>query len=72
VAKYGPLYEELLRTMVTNNSFSESSSMVRLIAAIAAELLRSETVYNTARPHQALGQLTPFEHLTTHFTPEAV
>jgi transposase InsO family protein len=42
------------------------------VAGLAAELLRSETVYNTVRPHQALGQLTPFEHLTTHFTPEAV
>jgi putative transposase len=52
--------------------FYECSTADNTVAALAADLLRWETVYNTVRPHQALGQLTPLEYLTTHFTQEAV
>jgi transposase InsO family protein len=52
--------------------FYECSDADPTVAALCAELLRWETVYNTVRPHQALGQLTPLEYQTTHFTPEAV
>jgi len=40
---------------VTNSSFA--------IAELRAELLEWERTYNTIRPHQALGYLTPFEFL---------
>jgi putative transposase len=52
--------------------FYECTDAEPTVASLAAELLRWETVYNTVRPHQALGQLTPLEYLTTHFTTEAV
>lgn len=52
--------------------FYECTDADPTVAALAAALLRWETVYNTVRPHQALGQLTPLEYLTTHFTEEAV
>ena len=35
------------------------------LAAFQAELRAWETVYNTIRPHQALGYLTPAEYLAS-------
>lgn len=52
--------------------FYECTTADSSIAALAPALLAWETVYNTVRPHQALGQLTPLEYLTIHFTQEAV
>jgi putative transposase len=52
--------------------FYECTDAEPTVTALAAELLRWETVYNTVRPHQALGQLTPLEYLTTNFTQEPV
>lgn len=39
------------------------------VAALSPDLRRWEEVYNTVRPHQALGYLTPAEYLT-HLTQE--
>ncbi len=39
---------------------------------LRAELRHWEDVYNTVRPHQALGQLTPLEYLSTHFPTKVV
>jgi len=52
--------------------FYECTEAEPTVAALAAELRGWEDVYNTIRPHQALGQLTPLEYLSTHFTNEAV
>jgi len=52
--------------------FYECTTAAPTVAALATQLLAWERVYNTVRPHQALGQLTPLEYLTTHFTQEAV
>lgn len=52
--------------------FYECTDAEPTVATLAAGLLAWETVYNTVRPHQALGQLTPLEYLTTHFTQEPV
>ena len=38
---------------------------VERLEALAAELAVWETVYNTIRPHQALGQRTPAEYLAS-------
>ena len=43
--------------------FHECSSAEPTVAALGADLLVWETIYNTVRPHQALGYLTPAEFL---------
>ena len=43
--------------------FYECSAAAPTVAAMAAELRRWETVYNTVRPHQALGYRTPHQFL---------
>ena len=43
--------------------FYECSNAEPTVAALGAELLVWETTYNTVRPHQALGYLTPAEFL---------
>jgi transposase InsO family protein len=50
--------------------FYECTDAEPTVAAQSAALLDWEHVYNTIRPHQALGQLTPLEFLSTHFTKE--
>jgi putative transposase len=52
--------------------FYECTAADFSIAALTPELLAWETVHNTGRPRQALGQLTPLGYLTIHFTEEAV
>jgi putative transposase len=52
--------------------FYECSAAEPTVAALSAELRNWEDVYNTVRPHQALGQLTPLEFLSTNFTQEDV
>jgi transposase InsO family protein len=46
--------------------FYECSTADPTIAALTPELRAWEHTYNTVRPHQALGYLTPAEFLTTH------
>lgn len=45
--------------------FYECSTAEPTITALGAELRAWETVYNTVRPHQALGYLTPAEYLAS-------
>jgi len=44
--------------------FYELSTAEPTVAALGAELKVWQTVYNTIRPHQALGHLTPLEFVT--------
>jgi putative transposase len=45
--------------------FYECSTAEPTVAALGAELAAWEIVYNTIRPHQALGYLTPAEYLAS-------
>jgi transposase InsO family protein len=45
--------------------FYECSTAEPTLTALGAELRAWETVYNTVRPHQALGYLTPAEYLAS-------
>jgi transposase InsO family protein len=45
--------------------FYECSVADPTVAALGAELRAWEVTYNTVRPHQALGYLTPAEYLAT-------
>ena len=46
-------------------AFQEITDAEPELEAFQAELLGWETVYNTTRPHQALGYLTPAEYLAS-------
>lgn len=49
------------------DEFYDCSTATPTIAGFAADLLRWEHLYNSVRPHQALGYLTPAEFLSTHY-----
>jgi transposase InsO family protein len=47
--------------------FYDCSNATPTVAGFKDDLRQWEDVYNTIRPHQALGYLTPVEFLATHF-----
>ena len=48
------------------DEFYECSTADPTVADLGRALRRWETTYNTVRPHQALGYLTPAEFLANH------